>query len=491
MALKIKYSIIALGLMVSLNSCKKSWLDVNSDTTITSDSQFTSEGGFKDALMGIYINMGDQSLYAKDMTWNMVDIMAQQYASLASNSLYSAFQAYNYRTTISEPIVDANWKKAYNVIANINNILTNIEKNKSVLNNIEYSIIKGELLGLRAFVHFDLMRLYGYGNIANRGDLASKLAIPYVTEFSKNNVPQLSYAQTFEMLFKDINESAALLKEDPIFNNPAKPANYYDAVNRNGFYNNREQRFNYYATLALKARALQWQGGDTNLASAATVAEEVIKYASAKLITSTSQAVADPMMYSEHLFNLNVTNFYTIISKYLDANAATNINALYLENSRAQEVYETSNTSIGLADVRFNSMLTSLSRGFISNKYVEKTASLHKNTVALIKIPEMYYIAAEAYIKTNPSKAVEYLNKVRSSRGIINQIALTANATTLQAEIQKEYRKEFLMEGQLFFYYKRLGLTTFPGLSSSIVANDKIYLLPYPNDEVEFGNRVQ
>jgi hypothetical protein len=61
----------------------------------------------------------------------------------------------------------------------------------------------------------------------------------------------------------------------------------------------------------------------------------------------------------------------------------------------------------------------------------------------------------------------------------------------VKAELQKEYRKEFISEGQLFFYYKRNGLTQMPGLSAQIIADDRIYRLPYPDNEIEFGNRVQ
>ena len=44
-----------------------------------------------------------------------------------------------------------------------------------------------------------------------------------------------------------------------------------------------------------------------------------------------------------------------------------------------------------------------------------------------------------------------YLNKIRAYRGLK---ALTDDST-LQNEIYKEYCKEFLNEGQMFYYYKR------------------------------------
>ena len=37
-----------------------------------------------------------------------------------------------------------------------------------VLNKVYYHVIKGELLAIRAYMHFDLLRLYGYGDWKNR-----------------------------------------------------------------------------------------------------------------------------------------------------------------------------------------------------------------------------------------------------------------------------------------------------------------------------------
>lgn len=486
----VKYIIAGVLVIVTATSCKKSWLDVTSSAQIRSDEQFTSETGFKDALIGVYIGMTNPALYARDMTWNMVDLLSQQYAVLPALANYSELQAYQYTTIRSMPKVDAIWNNCYKVIANINNALGQIDKNKSVLHPVSYSIIKGELLGLRAFLHFDLLRLYGYGNIVNRPELAGKSAIPYVSQFSKDITGQLSYAQTFELLQKDISASLELLKEDPIYKVVSRPANYYSVVNRDGFYNKREQRMNYYAVKALQARAFTWQGGAVNLASARQAAEEVIAASPAKLITPATSPASDRILYAEHVFNLNVTAFENIVNPYLVAEAATDYNGLFMLRATADALYETSNTNIGVPDKRYNTLLETQARGLVPVKLHQRKGGV-LNIMPLIKLPEMYYIAAEYYIETDLAKAIDNLNAVRKSRGIIQDIPATATKTVVTDELMKEYRKEFISEGQLFFFYKRLGKTTFPGLSASIVANDKIYLLPYPNNETEFGNRVQ
>ncbi len=102
-------------------------------------------------------------------------------------------------------------------------------------------------------------------------------------------------------------------------------------------------------------------------------------------------------------------------------------------------------------------------------------------------MPEMYYIAAEYYLSNGELQpAINYLNTVRTSRGIIEEIPDDADAETVEEELYKEYRKEYVSEGQLFFFYKRWGVSSIPGLSESVNADDDIYVLPYPDSESIF-----
>ena len=96
----------------------------------------------------------------------------------------------------------------------------------------------------------------------------------------------------------------------------------------------------------------------------------------------------------------------------------------------------------------------------------------------------MYYIAAEC--AATPADGVSYLNVVRSKRGI-PALPTALNAAALETEIQKEYKKETYAEGQLFYYFKRRNTTRVDG--SNILMNDATWILPIPDDEVEFANR--
>lgn len=103
------------------------------------------------------------------------------------------------------------------------------------------------------------------------------------------------------------------------------------------------------------------------------------------------------------------------------------------------------------------------------------------DTVVLIRLSEMYYILAEC--AETPEEASNFLNSVREVRGI-DPVSCTSQ--TVQSEIEKEYRKEFYGEGQVFFYYKRLGRPTFVNcpLQNLIESN---YMFSWPENEILFG----
>src|SRR5690606_3768708 len=160
--------------------------------------------------------------------------------------------------------------------------------------------------------------------------------------------PQLSYDDTFAVMEADLEEALELLKEDPIY--PAnRDENYYTEVNREGFYDHREQRTNYYAATALQARLTLWQGGADNLEVARLAAEEVIHNSPFQLINSETHPVSsDPILYPEVIFSLDVTAFEDIVNPLLEANAGTDYDALFFATSTAGELFETSNVNIGV-----------------------------------------------------------------------------------------------------------------------------------------------
>ena len=90
----------------------------------------------------------------------------------------------------------------------------------------------------------------------------------------------------------------------------------------------------------------------------------------------------------------------------------------------------------------------------------------------------------KAAVEDKIGKLEKYFNPLRFSRNCVNQSASTAEE--MKSLIRAEYVREFVGEGQLFFYYKRNGLQTIPdGATASGTMNVQLtdYVFPLPDSE--------
>lgn len=101
----------------------------------------------------------------------------------------------------------------------------------------------------------------------------------------------------------------------------------------------------------------------------------------------------------------------------------------------------------------------------------------------------MYYILAE----TLPAgEAVDYINMVRGVRGIssVNDIAeddFNTRDEVIEA-LRKEYAKDFLGEGQYFYFLKRNGIKLLPlNAYENIEMLNSYYVFEIPDAEKEYG----
>jgi hypothetical protein len=508
----IKYLLLSAALATV--SCEK-WLDVTPPSEIRAEDHYSSAEGFQQTLVGCYLAMGATELYGENLTWHMVEMLGRQYDARKNSTADDyALDRYNYTADKSVKVIEPVWEKAYSVIANANEALDYIDRKKDELDSVNYRIIKGELLAVRAYVHFDLMRLFGCSNLAGRTDLESRYTIPYATVVSKDPAPQLTYAETINRMIADLTEAARLLEIDPIRNR--YPDNIYAEANVDKFYDFRHMHLNYFAVKALLARICLWEGSAENKRTALQAALEVIKDPAAvflasglqlRTFTDAAKAPTTEMCFpSEHIFALDVTD--------LSKKIATNLNREYsaedrqyrtlcISNSIADNLFEIKGD--GVSDCRYKQLYHNVDywpEGTKTpSKLYQQTSTgaeySYKNLMPLIRLPEMYYIAAECYI-TGPDKdlgeARRLLQAVRTARAVYNELDENLDAEGLMAALEKEYRKEFICEGVVFYFYKRLGYEKLPRqsdvMSGTAVVGDAVYMLPYPDFEKQSG-RVQ
>lgn len=527
--MRTKTYMLFMGVIMLFSSCQD-WLDVGSETELLENDVYSSDEGFHKALTGIYLGMGSSSLYGSELTWRMLEYYAQYYERITGSDDQN-LSTYSYTNTAVAARIEKIWNGLYNLIGRCNDILEHLEEQKASLNPMSYQIVKGEALALRAFFHFDLMRLFGHGNLRNRTDIntATKLTIPYVTEFTKEITPQRSYDETFAMMKADLREAIELLwgengencfqwiYEDENWEDLYEPL--YEAANGDTRYYFTYQdyadkpRVDYYVAKAILARVLMWEGTDEGYAEAYNIANEWFDaendsqpdawdWHSQWRLNTSSASSRDRIFNNENVWTLNVNNLYSLMGNGTWFKVSTQYDKCQLTQTVGNEIYEyeTGNYT-GTSDWRRIYLLTVSGTRYQIEKLDQMDGNENfskKNRIPMIGTPEMYYMAAEAVAEGCVSgktlkDAVELLNTVRSHRGMTAddmQLAEDLDYQSVKKEIMKEARKEFLCLGQMFYFYKRTGETVLFG-NESVEMTDLQYVLPYPDSEVINGNRIQ
>ncbi len=475
----------------TLSSCNK-WLDVLPQSQVNEESQFSTPDGFQQVLSGCYLSMTETNLYGAQLLFVVPERIVQNYEAGTNQTEHNGagFQSFNYKSIYTKPIVEGIWLDSYNVISNANKALEQFENGRDeVLNPIEKSVIKGELLAIRGYMHFNLLRYFGYGNLAAGGFDFSKLTIPYITSSSKDFVPQQSYEATIKLMIKDFEDAIELLEKDPIYVD--NTGSDYDLVNINGFYNYRQMRINAFAAKAMLAQVYMWEGSDESLTEAQKLCADIIEYNKANNIFEWvvgSEYETELDLSPEHLFgvnNINLSSVSVFMPEYFFDN---NYDVLIVSSNMVSTLYDEASI-----DNRVISLLLPYDGDYVSRKYTVKTgAPVIELVTPVVRLSEVYFMAAEcaAKLDNDLSEASKLVYEVRANRGCLNSIPNSTLEEFMDNLIQ-EYRREFICEGVSYYAFKRLGVTEIKNSENGTVEiTDDNYILPYPDFELQSG-RVQ
>ena len=500
-----------LLILPALSSCND-WFDVTSSNEVREKDHYSNDMGFQQTLIGCYISMAEQNLFGKNLSWYLPDILANEtrsYSGVSSGFAPEEYmcQQHSYTNTYTKSLMESIWSNGYSVIANANEALAVIDEKEPKMDPINYHVIKGELLGIRAFMHFQLLRLYGYGSWPSRkAELDAKKTLPYVTTVNKDLTEQATGREYFSMLEKDLTEAVSLLKDyDPVCG--THESSYYDEVNDAGFYNNRNSRLNYYAVKALQSQVYLWEGSFNEALAAAEEVINALRNGASIMFDNENTFILSMMdastlnntnwsMASESLFSLAIQDLSLMLNSYINPTYKdADYHAIYLTPQQAIDLYDDSGTATDetSVDIRFTTLLyhnvaNPSFEGYVSLKFIQDNlTSYHANKIPVIRLPEVYYIAAESYLNNgNLQRAMDLLNTIREKRGLYSPLS-GLSADEINEQIKREYRKEFLGEGEIFYYYKRTGALSIPNFEEM---TDVDYVLPFPDLEIQSG-RVQ
>lgn len=467
---------IAFILAASLLSVSCSnFLDITPDGQVKREEMFQTHEGIEDALYGVYAQMRQSSLYGMALSIYGIEVLGQNMDCYGSDFTEN-LGAYNWEYSEVREWVEYIWTEMYSNISNVNSILD--AGIVAEADEFPYTIYKGEALALRAFMHFDLLRLFAPQYTLDK----SAEGIPYQTEFSLVTPDFESMTDNYGHILADLLQAETLLSgEDSLKTEEASFS----------FMKDRQMHLNLHAVRAELAR-VYLSMGDTG--KAAQYAAKVISESPYMLKEKTEvlNDLAGVFSRKECIFGIYYPNFYS------DVNPLLQLQQSYYSLDPRDDFMTIYNTEADGLDYRQSAYFTAVETGGELHYRLSKLTDVYElNNIAgsrptdlilginLIRIPEMYYIMAECLLDTDPAQAAYYYNAVRQHRGLD---PLEENRTLTMDLINLDRFKEYFGEGQTYLNSKRLNL---PILSADgkteYPASNDIYVLPVP--DAEYANR--
>lgn len=499
-----KFNIAAVILIFTgaliLSGCEK-FLDVTPQDKTYEKELLQHRSGFESTLAGVYVTLNSTSLYGKELKYGLLETLVGTYN--APNSAHYYYNAYRHEYNFNTPktLISSIWRNLYQTINTCNILLDNVD---NIKNDPYYDLVKAEALGLRAFAHFQLLKLFG-PVIKEEG--VSAAAIPYRDQVSYTVTKFHTAEEVKQKLMRDLNEAKALFAADPIRSN-ARTAdlNIFAYEQYNSLIDRRGVRMNYYAVCALQSLLHQWYGEPDQ---AAQGAEELI----VELNQSLSMRLILPSELSTAINRRTpIENIFALISQ----NLLTNVLGTHprIEDTRTASTspllfpnYNWLNTSLYTSSAHGSSndfrLLNWFGRisttstlwkivkyHFDDNFTMTNTAQTTYFENKIISLHTIYMVAAEHYAETNPVKAIEYLNKVRNARDITSNLVYNASMTpeVIRTLVFDEMRKENIGEGYMFTEYKRLFKPIHR--ATNVAPAVEKFRLPVPEDELLYNPQI-
>ena len=453
----IKNMIVTTVLFLSLASCEKSFLELKPPTSLTPEFALATEADLQVALRGAYAGLKSTALYGRSLPV-LGDMMADNtYQSALNTNRYTNFNLYNYLVTDGD--VAGLWNASYSVILRTNNII-----NSPIADNANIQQIKGEAYAIRALAYYNLVRYFGSPYTAD----PSKLGVPIITTYQADLKPERAkIADVYSLINKDLTQAYTLMTK---FTNSSQ--------------------FSKYSAKALQAKVYLTMGDKTN---AKTAALDVITNSGFTAISSAAHTGywAGVAPRTDKVETLLEISFDAVANNAFDA-----LSYIYLQSGNygdmlcSSELYDLFET----ADIR-KSLYATGTRGGLASVFVNKYSSFtgdHSDT-KVIRMSEMYLIAAEASYPSNTTDALKYVNEVTSRRGAT---AIASSGSALLEDIITERRKELAFEGERYLDMQRLQRNiarskNYPAAALSIDFTNYRRIMPIPQGELDANPSIK
>lgn len=467
--------IISILLVAGFVSCKKGFLDVPPSTSAESTTAVQTEQDAQVMLNGIMRRLTNVNHYGRNFIV-YADAKGGDLTVFSRGRGLDGLYAFDHSPNSGS--YSGYWNGMFNSILQANNLIKGIKKLEDEGIEGDFDDILGQALTARAILFFDMVRIYGLPYTLDK----SAYGIPNVTEplDASAQPTRATVEENYQQILSDLNEAAPLLSKD----------------RTNGY-------INYYANAAMKARVYLTMG-PSQYGNALTAAEDVINngdyelYSNGEWVDSWKSQFGKESIFELGMFPSEGDLENSSLSVYFRRQDHGTSNALgfFIASD-----YFLDRLGEDPDDVRWGVMdydevsSTHLGASYKYSGDINLSGDGKSNSTAVnikvIRLSEMYLIAAEAALPTNKEKAADYLNAIRKRSP--NLAPATENTITLDMIID-ERSKELFTEGQRYFDMLRLGRSiTFnddlggvpaPTRTKTIDMSFYKIVLPIPQDEI-------
>lgn len=468
----MKNSIIYLAALLagtSFSSCK----DFLTEEPVLSQSNeltLAKFSGLDDATAGLYSRLNSYYWYGGShvLIGELSGGNARNPISYSGSGRYTQNTKWNYNESSTSSI----WYYSYYTIASANNVLNNLEgKESSEVSAQDINNIKAEALAMRAFCHFDLVKVFGNREM-------SALGVPVILVTENGQPARNTVKEVYDQIVADLTEAESIMA---------------DGYSREGVVD-KTACFNKTSIQALLSRVYLYMG---EWQKAADYATKVISSGKYNLLSGddylgmfTQNTAVDG---DEIIFEM----YSSIKNSYWDGSGWEQMSYITSPSDGGNGSADVcaSEDLIDLfeeGDIRLNLYQLMNNTDWFCLKYAGKEGSAipKENNTPIIRLSEMYLNRAEAIYNgavVSGVTAADDLATLAAKRGI-------SAPTPSETEILEERRRELAFEGHIFFDLKRTGygVVRKDDAGIDVPATSPKWALPIPKSECDANpNMVQ
>lgn len=456
-----KTSIQLATLILLFASCSKSFIEREPNDSVPQGEAIIDESSMQNAISGMYANLRSVGSYGRDIPV-IGDVQSDNaFIEIVNSGRYLSNYQFNF-TSANNEYTDM-WNEAYATILRANNIIDANIPGDNV------PALKAQAYATRGLMYFKLVNMYARPYT----DDPNATGVPIVLHYDPYVQPARStVGQVYSQLVGDLETAFATA------------AGYSNSVT-----------LNKYAIGGLLARAYLYM--DDN-ADARAVAEDVIANSEFSLVQPDKYV---GFWESGGIRTDAVETMFEIDVDLINNNGSDDFGGIYANIYQdiycTNDLYELYSPTDARSFVLIPWFTKAGAPAVVVNKFPNGASTQDRDNVKVIRLAEVYLIAAEASLPGDEANALSYLNALAITRDP-NFTGYSSSGSQLLEDIITERRKELAFEGDRFYDLNRLKRTitrqsnaaAIPG-PLSINYDDYHRVAPVPLSELQANPNMQ